>query len=245
MRALAVCPRRLAIGLFAVVALIPCTLLGAQDKPGTPPWLRPGYRGYNEPRPAQPVPVPSTPASPRKYTIHITILPSQNPGPRGVASVMAHLPPGADLWIEDDHFIKAADRPEYDMVSPPLEVGRTYAYTFRARWLEDGRWVTQMHAFPVRAGDVHCVDVVPRDSAAVDKEVAANLAKLDPADRAAAESQKFCAVQDGVRLGSMGKLVKVTVKGRDVYLCCPGCRDEALKDPDKTFKTAEQNKDKK
>ena len=230
-----------------VTALCVPDRLGAQEKPGSPwarPWLQPQYKGYNEPRPARPIPVPATPAhpSPQKYTIQITILPNPNPDQRGIAFVMAHLPPGADLWIEDVHFIKAADKAEYDMVSPPLEVGKSYAYTFRARWLEDGKWVSQMHTFPVKAGDVHCVDVVPRDAPAVDKEVDANLAKLDPADRKAVEAQKMCAVQDGVRLGSMGKPVKVPVKGREVYLCCEGCRELAQKDPDKTLQTAEKLK---
>jgi hypothetical protein len=43
----------------------------------------------------------------------------------------------------------------------------------------------------------------------------------------------------------MGPPVKVSVKGKDVYLCCGGCRAAALKDPDKTLTTVEQNKDRK
>jgi hypothetical protein len=43
----------------------------------------------------------------------------------------------------------------------------------------------------------------------------------------------------------MGPPVKVTVKGKDVYLCCEGCREAALKNPDKTLKTADQNRDRK
>lgn len=247
-------PGSLAFGTLAagILTFGGSTAAASWPPPGVPsgvmPWELPKYLGYREPRPAQPVPArPTNTAhpSPQKYTLQITILPYRNTDARGVAYVMAHMPPGGDLWIEDVHFIRSADRAEYDMVSPPLEPGKTYTYTFRVRWLEDGKWVTQMHQFPVKAGDVHCVDVVPRDSEAVDREVAANLAKLDPADRKAAGGQKFCAVQDGVRLGSMGQPVKMTLKGKDVYLCCPGCRDEALKDPDKTLKTAEQNKDKK
>jgi hypothetical protein len=209
---------------------------------GTMPWEAYKYQGYREARPVQPVPHPPTiegHPSPRKYTIQITILPYRNTDPRGVAYVMAHMPPGGDLWIEDVHFIKNADKAEYDMVSPPLEPNKTYTYTFRARWLEDGKWVSQMHTFPVKAGDVHCVDVVPHNAEAVTKEIAANLAKLDPADKRSAEAQKTCAVQDGVRLGAMGKPVKVAVKGKDVFLCCEGCRETALKNPDKTLKTVE------
>ena len=247
-------PRSLALGLFAtgVLASGGATSTASWPPPGVPsgvmPWELNKYQGYREPRPAQRPPAPTTYTghpSPQKYTLQVTILPYRNTDPRGVAYVMAHMPPGGDLWIEDVHFIKNADKAEYDMVSPPLEAGRTFIYTFRVRWLEDGKWVTQMHQFPVKPGDVHCVDVVPRDAAAVDRDVAANLAKLDPVERKAAEAQRTCAVQDGVRLGSMGKPVKVTVKGKDVFLCCEGCRDAALKDPEKTLKTAEQNKDKK
>ena len=44
--------------------------------------------------------------------------------------------------------------------------------------------------------------------------------------------QKVCPVS-GEPLGSMGVPVKVTVKDRDVLLCCEGCRSAILDDPDK------------
>jgi hypothetical protein len=58
------------------------------------------------------------------------------------------------------------------------------------------------------------------------------LAELSEADRALAEKQKVCPVS-GELLGSMGKPVKVTVKGRTVFLCCSGCEAAINKDPDK------------
>ena len=63
-------------------------------------------------------------------------------------------------------------------------------------------------------------------------EVEANLAKLDEADRAVATKQKTCPVS-GALLGSMDEPYKVTVEGRDVFLCCDGCEGELMKDPDK------------
>lgn len=69
-------------------------------------------------------------------------------------------------------------------------------------------------------------------SSSVDPEVAKALSQLSPEDRAAAEKQKVCPVTDEP-LGSMGKPVKVTVKDRDVYLCCEGCRETIEGDPDK------------
>jgi len=58
------------------------------------------------------------------------------------------------------------------------------------------------------------------------------LAELSEADRALAEKQKICPVS-GELLGSMGKPVKVTVKGKTVFLCCERCESKITKDPDK------------
>jgi hypothetical protein len=119
-----------------------------------------------------------------------------------------------------------------------LEKGKWYTYTARVRWLEDGKWVGQMHTFDIRAGDIHHLEVTPSTAPAVEKEIAAGLAGLPAADRTAAESQKFCAIQDTIRLGSMGAPVKVTLDGKDVYLCCKGCVDAAKKNPEKTTEKA-------
>ena len=58
------------------------------------------------------------------------------------------------------------------------------------------------------------------------------LAKLSPEDRALAEKQKACPVT-GQPLGAMGKPYKVTVQGRDVFLCCPGCEAKIKENPEK------------
>ena len=63
-------------------------------------------------------------------------------------------------------------------------------------------------------------------------EIQAELAKLPEADRAAAEKQRTCPVTDGP-LGGMGVPVKITVEGRDVFLCCAGCEGAVIDDPDK------------
>jgi YHS domain-containing protein len=64
--------------------------------------------------------------------------------------------------------------------------------------------------------------------------------KLSEADRAAALAQKVCPVS-GDKLGEMGTPFKVTVKGRDVFLCCPSCKEDLLKDPDKYFAKLDAN----
>ncbi len=75
--------------------------------------------------------------------------------------------------------------------------------------------------------------VDPHDREAVDEmpaEHAEALAALSPEDRALAERQEICPVS-GQPLGSMGTPVKVTVEGRDVLLCCEGCRPAIEADP--------------
>ena len=63
------------------------------------------------------------------------------------------------------------------------------------------------------------------ESSEEEKGIEAALAKLSPEDRALAEKQKTCPVTDEP-LGSMGTPIKVTVEGREVFLCCKGCEDE-------------------
>lgn len=57
------------------------------------------------------------------------------------------------------------------------------------------------------------------------------LAELSPEDRAMVEKQKACPVS-GEPLGSMGKPVKVTIQGRDVFLCCAGCEAPLKENPE-------------
>jgi hypothetical protein len=73
-------------------------------------------------------------------------------------------------------------------------------------------------------------------------KVKAALAKLPADDRKLAEAQRWCVVQTDKLLGSMGKPVKLMLKGKPVFLCCAGCEDEAREGPDKTLATAEKLK---
>lgn len=56
--------------------------------------------------------------------------------------------------------------------------------------------------------------------------------KLPEAEWAAVYKQVNCPVSDSP-LGSMGTPIKVTVEGRDVYICCEGCRKSLVDDPKK------------
>jgi hypothetical protein len=75
-------------------------------------------------------------------------------------------------------------------------------------------------------------------------EIQAALAKLSPADRKLAEEQRFCAVQNDNRLGSMGTPVKITVKDQPVFLCCKGCTKKAQSNPDQTLAKVKELKTK-
>src|SRR4051812_32238730 len=80
------------------------------------------------------------------------------------------------------------------------------------------------------AGPPSCCGPAAADSkdagkAASDKEAAEireSLAKLSAEDRKLAEAQKWCAIEDESRLGSMGVPMKILVKGEPVFLCCKG-----------------------
>jgi hypothetical protein len=60
------------------------------------------------------------------------------------------------------------------------------------------------------------------------------MAALTETERAAVLAQKVCPVTNEP-LGSMGTPLKVTVEGRDVWLCCEGCADAVKEDPAKYF----------
>jgi hypothetical protein len=66
-------------------------------------------------------------------------------------------------------------------------------------------------------------------------KIKANLAKLSEKDRKLAEAQRFCPIEQDTRLGSIGKPVKIVIKGEPVFLCCSDCREDAEKNPDKTL----------
>jgi Cu(I)/Ag(I) efflux system membrane fusion protein len=76
-------------------------------------------------------------------------------------------------------------------------------------------------------------DHAGHEHSAADMEKAkAELAKLSPEDAQTAEKQRVCPVT-GKLLGTMGPPKKVDVNGRQVWICCEGCREELTSNPDK------------
>lgn len=58
------------------------------------------------------------------------------------------------------------------------------------------------------------------------------LASFSEEDRKSAMKQHFCPVS-GEMLGTMGEPEKVEVHGQNVWICCDGCKDKLLAEPDK------------
>ncbi len=63
-----------------------------------------------------------------------------------------------------------------------------------------------------------------------DASIAKALKNLSSKDRALAQKQRICPVAE-MPLGSMGTPIKIDVKGRKVFICCEGCREDLLKNP--------------
>lgn len=62
-------------------------------------------------------------------------------------------------------------------------------------------------------------------------EMMKGLKELSPEDYQSAMKQHVCPVS-GEMLGSMGAPKKVDVGGRSVWICCDGCRDKLLTNPE-------------
>ena len=94
---------------------------------------------------------------------------------------------------------------------------------------------------------VHSPGDAPRPPPTAQKKdpeakIQAAFAKLSDADRVLAAEQRFCVVLPKNRLGSMGTPVKLDINGQPVFLCCEGCRDDALADPEATLRKVESLK---
>ena len=63
-------------------------------------------------------------------------------------------------------------------------------------------------------------------------EIEEALAHLSTTDRVLAETQKICPVSEDP-LGSMGKPIKLTVQGQDVFICCQGYEEPLREEPEK------------
>ena len=91
-------------------------------------------------------------------------------------------------------------------------------------------------------GAAPAVDVHPTVPDTPESPLPASLARLSAEDRALAQEQGYCPVNPSNRLGSMGPPCKVFLRNQPVFLCCKGCRAEALAHPDEMLNRLAQLK---
>jgi Cu(I)/Ag(I) efflux system membrane fusion protein len=72
----------------------------------------------------------------------------------------------------------------------------------------------------------------PKVNEGLSEEAIAALAELSEEDRRLAENQRICPVTE-MALGSMGRPIKIDVNGMPVFICCEGCRESLLEEPEK------------
>ncbi len=66
---------------------------------------------------------------------------------------------------------------------------------------------------------------------ALSAEMLAEIETLPVEDREPAKAQLICPITE-MKLGSMGPPIKVDVNGQPVFICCEGCRESLLDDPE-------------
>ena len=238
--------KRITVGALALTALLSIVGPGHAQQ-GWPlnqptgsssfPWNSPGYRGYSEPQGATPAIVISTPAGqPQKYELNVNALSMmKNTEDPNALTLVAHVPEKAQIWFDDNKTTSTGTTRTFNW--PTLAPGYKYSYKVRVAWVEDGKQVSQTQTLAFKAGDVQCVYLVEAGSKleGAKDSVQANLARLSADDRELADKQRFCAVQNGVRLGAMGTPAKVIVQGQPVFLCCEACRERAQSNPEQTL----------
>jgi uncharacterized protein (TIGR03000 family) len=72
------------------------------------------------------------------------------------AVIQVKVPAGAKVWFDDEPTRQTGTDRVFD--SPPLQRGRRYHYTVRARWMDDGKPVTQTRKIYFRASEQVTVD---------------------------------------------------------------------------------------
>jgi membrane fusion protein, copper/silver efflux system len=80
----------------------------------------------------------------------------------------------------------------------------------------------------------------PRASIVPSADDIKNIELLPHEDWAPAKAQGICPVTE-TALGSMGVPVKITLRGKPVYLCCKNCKGKAKLNPDATLRKLEGN----
>jgi hypothetical protein len=78
-------------------------------------------------------------------------------------------------------------------------------------------------------------DARPKPFVALSEEDLKNIEQLPEEDRKLAKAQGICPIT-GNPLGEMGVPVKITLRGKTVFVCCKSCVGKAKRDPDGTLR---------
>ncbi len=88
-------------------------------------------------------------------------------------------------------------------------------------------------------GHDHAADDPTIDTDSPMAKMMPGLNELSPEDYKSAMAQHICPVT-GKMLGTMGAPEKVDVNGESVWICCDGCKDKLLADPEKYLAKSKQ-----
>ncbi|WP_182870664.1 hypothetical protein [Stieleria mannarensis] len=76
-----------------------------------------------------------------------------------------------------------------------------------------------------------------------EKKISEALSALSAEDQKLAKAQRFCPIMTYDRLGAMGTPLKVMIEGKPIFLCCKACKEDAVKNGEKTAKAVMKLRD--
>jgi uncharacterized protein (TIGR03000 family) len=122
--------------------------------------------------------------------MYVNTLPATNTLDPNIVSLVAHVPEHARIFVGGEGTSSTGKLRMFQ--TPPLTPGKKYVESVRVDWVEDGKWMSQKHNFPVSAGGIYCVYLMKKGASLESKEpVTANLSKLSAEDR----KEQCCSVQ--------------------------------------------------
>ena len=169
-----------------------------------------------------------------------------------VAASLARLPLEQRLTAEAQRFCPVLDENRLGSMGTPVKVTVEGQPVFlccegckKSALANPKQTMAKVAAFkqerkPQAAGDAKppASALNPQEEAEIKEE----LEKLSAPDRKSAQAQRYCVVLKDSRLGSMGQPEKLVIDGQAVFVCCEGCKQEALADPKATLSKAEKLK---
>ena len=83
------------------------------------------------------------------------------------ATVVVHVPSDAQVWFDDTLTKSTGEWRKYE--TPPLSPNKSFSYTIRARWSDNGHVVNQSRRVDIQAGQRSAVDFVSSANTSVSR----------------------------------------------------------------------------